>query len=358
MAKLSLAHLRLRSHLLSESPARTAAQVVTTLGAMQAQDYGSAVWAMGCRIPDSKAADIERAIRDRTIVRTWPMRGTLHFVPADDARWMLTLLTPRVIASTATRVRQLELDDATFAKAERTLVKALRGEKRFTRENALRTLERAKISTAGGRGYHMLFRLSMQGLLCGGPREGKQQTFVLLDEWLPKAKSLERDKALALLARRYFGGHGPATVRDFVWWSGLKVAEAKAALASVATELECHRVDGVERWQAPGLSAAATAGVHLLPGFDEFLLAYRERGAVIEAVHVNKVVPGGNGVFLPMMVRDGRIIGTWRRVITKDGVRVTLEPFVPLAKSALKAFEAAAIRYAEFHGLTASFAAP
>lgn len=244
MPGASLALLRLRSQLLSESRCRTAAQVVTALGAMQAQDYGSAVWTMGCRIPGSKAADIEQAIRDRTIVRTWPMRGTLHFVPADDAHWMLTLLTPRVIASTATRVRQLELDDATFAKAERVLVKALQGEKRLTREDTLRALERAKISTAGGRGYHILFRLSMHGLLCGGPREGKQQTFVLLDEWLPKAKSRERDETFALLARRYFGGHGPATVRDFAWWSGLKVVEAKAALASVATELECHRMDG------------------------------------------------------------------------------------------------------------------
>ncbi len=350
-----IAPRRLLSQQIVASRCTTAAEVVTTLGAVQAQDYASALWAIGLRVPASTEADIEQAIRERAIVRTWPMRGTLHFVPAEDVRWMLGLLTPRVIAGTATRVRQLELDAATFAKAERALVKTLQGGQPRTREDTLQILEQAKISTAGGRGYHILFRLAMQGLICHGPREGKQQTFVLLDEWLPKASKarlLGREEALGELARRFFGGHGPATVQDFVWWSGLKVAEARAALASVASSMERHRADGIEYWQTPGQRTADPAGVHLLPAFDEYLLGYKERSAVLDAAHAGKVVPGGNGVFLPMMVRDGRVIGTWKRAVTKDRVRVTLLPFAPLTKSALKAFDAAAVRYGEFHGCT------
>jgi hypothetical protein len=348
--KSDIAWQRLLNQQIVASRCATAAEVVTTLGAMQGQDYASALWAIGLRLPASTEGDIEQAIRDRTIVRTWPMRGTLHFVPAADVRWMLGLLTPRVIAGTAARVRQLELDDATFAKAERALVRALQAGQQLTRDDILLTLEQAKISTAGGRGYHILFRLAMQGLICYGPRVGKQQTFVLLDEWLLRTRSLGREEALAELARRFFGGHGPATVQDFVWWSGLKVAEAKAALASVASSMECHRVDGIEYWHIPGQGIADTAGVHLLPAFDEYLLGYKERSAVLDAAHAGKVVPGGNGVFLPMMVRDGHVIGTWKRAVAKDRARVTLLPFAPLTKSALKAFDAAAVRYGEFYG--------
>lgn len=321
--------LRLASHQLIESRCRTAADVVTALGAVQAQDYGSAVWAIGCRIPGSTEADIERAVRERTIVRTWPMRGTIHFVPADDVRWMLALLAPRVIKSTAARVRSLELDDAIFAKAERILVKAMRG-KWLSREDTLQTLERAGISTADGRGYHIIFRLSMLAVLCGGPREGKTQTFTLLDEWVPKSKSLSREEGLTLLARRFFTGHAPATAQDFAWWAGLKIAEAKAAHASIVTEL---------------VTPQAADSTHLLPGFDEYLLGYKDRSAVLDAAHADKIVPGGNGIFLPMMVRNGRIVGRWKRTISKSGVRVTLEPFV---KTSLKPFDAAVERYVQF----------
>jgi len=343
---------RLLSQQIVASRCTTPAEVVATLGAVQAQDYASALWAIGLRLPASTEEDIEQAVRERTITRTWPMRGTLHFVPAADVRWMLALLTPRVIAGTATRVRQLELDEATFTKAERALTKVLQGGIQRTRKDTLQTLEQAKINTDGGRGYHILFRLAMRGVICHGPRDGKQQTFVLLEEWLPPEKPRNREDSLAELARRFFGGHGPATVQDFAWWSGLKVTEAKAALASIAPELEVHRVDGTKFWQSPDQPPLDDTGVHLLPGFDEYLIGYKERHAVLDTAHADKVVPGGNGVFLPMMVRDGRVIGTWKRAVGKDRVRVTLAPFSPLPKRALKQFDGAALRFGGFYGRT------
>jgi len=348
---IPIGQLRLVSQQIRASRCATAAEVVATLGAVQAQEYASALWAIGLRLPGSTAVDIERAVQTRSIVRTWPMRGTLHFVPALDVRWMLSLLTPRVVAGTATRVRQLELTDATFAKAGRILERALQGNRQLTREAVFQKFEQAGIHTAGGRGYHIVFRLSMQGLICHGPRAGKQQTFVLLDEWLPTRRSLDRDAALAELARRFFCGHGPATVQDFVWWSGLRVTEATSALHAVSSELECRMVTATEYWQAPGQSIPDRREVQLLPSFDEYLLGYRDRIAVLDVAHAGKVVPGGNGMFMPVMVKDGRVIGVWNRVALKGRVRVTLTPFVALSKKASSLFTDAGKRFGAFHGL-------
>lgn len=176
-------------------------------------------------------ADIEQALADRTIIRTWPMRGTLHFVAATDVRWMLELLTPRIVANNAQRLlRQFGLDEAVFARSKDLFVRALQGGKRLARNAMYEVLEAGGVSTAGQRGLHILGRLAQAGVICFGAREGKQQTFALLDEWAPTARRMARDEALAEIARRYFTSHGPATLQDFAWWSGLTVANAQAAL--------------------------------------------------------------------------------------------------------------------------------
>lgn len=348
---------RLVSQQLVRGTSISPAEAVAKLGAVQAQDYGNALWAVGCRIQGATAAGIEEAIAARTIVRTWPMRGTLHFVPAADIRWMLALLTPRILTGTATRLRQLELDEATLAKAERTLRKELQDGTPLSRDAIFQTLERAKISTEGGRGYHILFRMSLQQVLCQGPRLGKQQSFVLMDHWVPETVSFGRDESLGMLARRFFGGHGPATIQDFVWWAGLTQADAKAAVAQVAGELVSQRIGETEYWcSRAAQEAPVTAGVHLLPGFDEYLLGYKNRHAVLEPEHAAKVVPGGNGIFLPMMLKDGHVIGTWKRAVGKGKVTVTLLPFAPLTSKTTKLFAAEAERYGLFLGLRGTLA--
>lgn len=195
--------------------------MVAFFGAVHAQDYRGALWGVGQRVAGATEADVERALAERSIVRTWPMRGTLHFVAPDDVRWMLRLLAPRAIARAAGRHRQLGLDAATFAQSRDRLTAVLAGGNQLTRDAIYAELDRSGISTAGQRGIHILAQLAMEGVICFGARRSKQQTFALLDEWVPSSRMLEGDEALAELAARYFASHGPATLADFAWWSGL-----------------------------------------------------------------------------------------------------------------------------------------
>lgn len=202
---------RLSNQYLAKNRFADPGDVVAWFGAVQAQDYLGSLWGIGLRTIDACEGAVEKAIANRKIVRTWPMRGTLHFVPAADVRWMLKLLTPRVIARSAGRYRQLELDKRTFANSKKVFVRALEGGKQLTRTEMYKALEAAKISVAGQRGIHILGHLAQEGLICFGNRRAKQQTFVLLDEWVPENQSLNREEALAKLARCYFRSHGPAT---------------------------------------------------------------------------------------------------------------------------------------------------
>ncbi|MGH8045737.1 MAG: winged helix DNA-binding domain-containing protein, partial [Chthoniobacterales bacterium] len=305
MTPQDIAGFRLRSQWIVGSAARTPAEVVAHFGAMQAQDHAGALWAIGLRLPDATETDVERAVAEREIVRTWPMRGTLHFVAADDIRWMLELMTPRVIAASRKRWMELELSDTIFAQCRKVLEKLLQGGVALTRDDLLAGLEKKGISTAGGRSYHIPWRLAQERVLCFGPRAGKQKTFVLLDEWVPKSRKLAGDEALAELALRYFASHGPATQADFVWWSGLKSADARAAIALVAPQLASETADGKTYWMRGDSALPGPSPGFLLPGFDEYLLGYTDRSAVLDARHAVKIVPGSNGIFLPMLVNDG-----------------------------------------------------
>ena len=328
--------------------------VVTWLGALQAQDYSGALWAIGLRMTGATERSIEQAIAERAIVRTWPMRGTLHFVAAQDVRWLLALLTPRVIAESAGRYRQLDLDEATFAHSKEVFAKALQGGKRLTRDEMLQELEQAGISTAGQRGYHLLGRSAQDGLICFGTRRGKQQTFTLLDEWVPLTRSLTRDEALAELTRRYFTGHGPATVQDLMRWAGLTAAEAKTGLAAAGKVLVQKTVADRAYWMArdlPELNTGTTA-TYLLPGFDEYLLGYSDRNAVLDPAYAQRICPGGNGMFSPTIVIDGVVTGTWKRTFKGDAVIIETTPFRPLTPAQNEALSVVADRYGEFMGMS------
>ncbi|MEW5961303.1 MAG: winged helix DNA-binding domain-containing protein [Chloroflexota bacterium] len=353
MTDFDIAQRRLHNQSIAPAASMTPGDVVKRLGAVQAQDYLGALWAIGLRLKTATGQTIEQAIRDRQIIRTWPMRGTLHFVAAEDARWMLALLTPRIMAGSATRHKQLELDETTFGRAETLFAASLRGGRRLTRPEMMAVLEQGGIATAGQRGYHVLWWAAQSGLICFGPRQGKQDTFVLLDDWLPAGKTLSREESLAELARRYFSGHGPATLQDFRWWSGLTAAEARAGLETVAARLAHETLDGQTYWFSPSLppAPAASPTAYLLPGFDEYLLGYKDRRAVLDPAHAARVVPGGNGMFKPIIIIDGRVVGAWQRTRRKTKVVVTLEPFEPLSLAQMEAAAAAAEPYGRFLGL-------
>ena len=357
MLARDIAQQRLINQQIAAPPHKKPCDVVATLGAIQAQDFLGALWAIGLRLPQATEAGVKQAVADRTIIRTWPMRGTLHFVAAADVRWMLELLAPRIVASSAGRYRQLELNTAIFLRGEKVLIKALQGGVALTRDQMYEQLERSRISTAGQRGIHILSRLAQEGLICLGAQAGKQPTFVLLDEWVPRARKLARDEALAELARRYFTSRGPAALHDFAWWSGLKVSDAKAGLEMVSSLLVQETLGGSVYWMLQDQLAtpAATAEVNLLPSFDEYLLAYRDRSASLDPRDAPKIVPGKGGMYLPTIVTNGRVQGTWRRTLKKNAVVINTNLFTSPKTRKTPALAGAAERYSRFLGVPLEF---
>lgn len=323
---------------------------------MQAQDYPGALWSIGLRLAEATQEDMERAIAERTIVRTWPMRGTLHFVAAADLHWMRALLAPRMIARAATRHRQLELTTAIFSRAEKIFLKALRGGRRLTREEMFALLEKSRISTTEQRGYHILWRLAQEGLLCFGPHAGKQPTFTLLDEWIPRGKPRGSEESSANLALRYFASHGPATLEDFIAWSGLRISEAKATVKSISTKLTHESLAGVTYWFSPDHCSAAkvTRSAYLLPGFDEYLLGYRDRSPVLAAEYAERICPGSNGMFIPTVILRAQVAGTWARVIKKASVSIDTSPFATFTAANRRAIAQAGQNYSHFLGRKAT----
>jgi Winged helix DNA-binding domain len=350
MTEADIVRFRLVSQKIAASRCKDPAQVVSSLGAMQAQDYLGTLWAIGLRLPGATEKDVERAIADRTILRTWPLRSTLHFTVAADVHWLLELTAPRILSTASLRFERYGLDTAVLARIRKLLVKTLQGSQQLTRDEIYAVLERARISVEGQRGYHILWRMGVDRIICFGTRRGKQPTFTLLEEWAPRDRKLDRDTALAELTRRYFVGHGPATLQDFVWWSGLKVSDAKAGLAMAKSRLESLNLNDQVYWlspETPSLSKAAPM-VYLLPGFDEYLLGYRDRSASLDPACRQKVQAGANGIFLGTIVVNGRVIGTWKRELRKNAARVTTSFFRPLTQAEAGALEKAIGRYCEF----------
>lgn len=341
---------RISNQLISHAKFKTPLEVVSWLGAIQAQDYDGAKWSIGARIPEITDRDVEQAIADKAFVRTWMMRGTLHFVAAADIRWMLELLTPQVIARSAAHYRQLELDDNVFTRSKELFYRELENCKQLTRDEMYSLLEKANISTAGQRGYHILRRAAQDGLIFFGPQIGKRETFVLLDEWAPGAKRMERDLALVELALRYFTSHGPATVNDFAWWSALQVSDAKVGLEAISSRLISEKINGQIYYISSNSNdiPEISSKVYLLPGYDEYLLGYKDRIAVLDEQYAEKICPGRNGVFNPTIVINGRIAGTWKAVVKKSTLMVIPQSFVSFTELEECEFFEAAKRYGRF----------
>jgi Winged helix DNA-binding domain len=343
---LEIGRLRLVSQRLVGSTFRAPAEAVRFLLAMQAQDFHGATWSIGLRVRGSTRRDVDEALASGAIVRSWPMRGTLHFTAGDDLPWLLDLLAPRVLATTRRRHVQLELAPSAFERAGAVASDRLSGGRRLTREALLAAFTEAGLSIEGQRGYHLLGHLAHTQLLCFGPPSGTAQTFVLFSEWIRRPRRLERDEALGELAHRYFRGHGPATLKDFLGWAQLTVAEGKKALAIVGSRLSTVTLNDTVHWLAADARdllerhrSEVEASTLALPGFDEYVLGYKDRSAVLAPKFFEQIVPGGNGVFKPTIVVDGQVVGTWQR--TQRGRTTTLEPipFTRLSRAQRQQFE-------------------
>lgn len=320
------------------------------LFALQAQDYPGARWSVGLRSADGTAADVDSALAAGHIVRSWPMRGTLHLVAPEDLAWMLALTRPRQATWAAKRRDDLGLSEADLARAGEIARERLRGVRPMRRDDLLAAFREAGIPTTDQRGYHLLWNLAQDGITVFGPMDGAQPTFVLFDEWITTSRHLEGDDALEEFARRYFASHGPATDRDFAWWSSLTLTDARRAIALAG--LESREFDGVVHHLPAGLDPARD-GVDLLPGFDEYLLGYSDRTAVVAPEHLPRIVPGNNGVFRPTIVDRGEVVGLWSARRLTRRTLVGLDPFAPLPARVQAGIATAVRRYGRFLGTEA-----
>lgn len=315
----------------------TAAQAVEWLTCVQAQDLPGALTSVALRVRDGTRPAVEAVIDSGVVARSWPMRGTLHLIPAVDLPWLVALAAPRILAATAKRRRDLGISASDLDTVRRLTIAALDDAGRLSRDDLLERFRTAGQPTAGQRGAHLISHLAMTGLVCYGPFQGGRQQLVLVDTWAPGARrlgdDLDRDEALAEWALRYFRGHGPATVKDFTWWTRLLAADVKAGVAQARPHLESVDVDGVEHLMDPAtpdrLAAArrSALGVLLLPGFDEYVLGYTDRSAALPDEFADRICPGGNGMFLGSVVARGQLVGTWRREGSGSRRTVRATPF-------------------------------
>lgn len=342
--------LRLKNQGILDAPFKSVKEVVKHLGAVQAQDYGASLWAIGLRMAGSpKPTDIEKAVQKKEIVRMWPMRGTIHWVPAEDARWMLELMKPRIISAYKRRHAFHGVVEAELETSRKAIAKALKGGKQMTRPQLYEVLEKTGIKTAESRGLHILGRMAHDPLICFGPRQGNLPTFVLFDEWLPKSKNLSRDEALAVLTLRYFTSHGPATIQDMVWWSFLAGRDIKIGIEKNKGKLVSEVIEGKTYYMPVSKSRGSVKDTaYLLPAFDEYIVGYKDRSAVLEDAHKHKVNPGANGVLQPVVVINGQVVGNWKKEIRKGQVVVTPKPFTSFSKSDEKLIVSGADVYRNF----------
>jgi hypothetical protein len=346
---------RLFHQRISHSDLKSPAEVVAWMGGIQAQDYASAEWSIGVRLPGATSTTVEQAITDKKIVRTWTLRGTLHFVAAADVHWMLALLAPRMIAGNVRRYKELELDESTLARSNVILAEALQDGTQLSRARLLAILEQNDVSTQGQRGVFMLQRAALDGLICRGMMDGSNALYRALDVPSKTAK-MAGDEALAEFARRYFTSHGPATFQDFVGWTGILTADARAGLEAVKSELVEEKIDDQTYYHPSSSSLPTSADAHVLPGFDEYVLGYKDRDAILDRQYANHIVPGGNGIFKPTIIIQGRIVGTWSRAFKKGVVVVTPHPFTQLTAAEQDAFAVAVQHYGRFHEMPVKLA--
>ena len=347
----AIASRRLHNQSLAAPRFAQPADAVGWLGAVQAQDYAMAKWALGLRVANATDAGIEKAFNHGRILRTHVLRPTWHFVSPEDICWMLELTAPRVKAILSHYDRKLGLTATVLSRCHATMAKALDADGHLTREELARCLERKRIEARGQRLARIVMHAELDGLVCSGPRRGKQFTYALLERRVRKAARIDREEARAKLALRYFVSHGPAQLKDFAWWSGLTVKDAADGLESVKSQLARETLDGKTYWSSLACAPKEKpTRSFLLSIYDEYTIAYKDRSALGGDRFAEMFLRMGNALTAVLVV-DGKIAGTWKRAIGKNTVDVVVRPLRRLSSTEKKAVAVAADRYGAFLGV-------
>ena len=333
---------RLISQQLVDPHYKKVKDLVAWMGAIQAQDYNMAKWAIGIRLPGSTEKMVEKAIEKGEIIRTHVLRPTWHFIASEDVYWLLELTGPHIQTKLKTRQKHLELTEKIIRKSHKLFEKALEGGEHLTREELMYILTKAKIIISDNRSSHLLVSAELEGIICNGAPRAKKQTYALLEKRVPRLIQLNREEALAKLAGKYFQSHGPATVQDFIWWSGLPAGDGKKALEMIKASLMAETIKKQTYWFPSSFSFRLKdkQPIYLLPAYDEFIVSYRDRTAIFEPEHHNKSI-SKNGIFYPVILKKGLATGTWRPVREKGSLTVEVEFFNPKNKISLGGLEKA-----------------
>jgi len=340
---------RLKNQRLTPNQFEKPEQVVAWLGAVQAQDYHGALWALGLRLRGSTQPAVERAFQEGRILRTHVLRPTWHFVAPHDIRWMLALTAPHVHRLNDSIYRIQGIDSEVYKRSRKIIVKALQGENQLTRGELASLFESSGVKIDNGlRLGYILMRAELDGIICSGPRRGKQFTYMLLDERAPASKTLSKPEALAELAARYFTSRGPASLKDFAGWSGLSMADARTALEAVNHKLESEEINGQPCWfpQTRTRELPRSSFVYLLSIYDEYISGYKDRTSM-DVGFSRQLFAMGNALQY-IIVMDGFFVGTWKRMINKDAVIMQMKYFKKLNQPEKLAVLHAADRYGEF----------
>lgn len=351
MNNTEITQRRLHSQSLTQSIFETPAEVVSHLGAVQAQDYAGAKWALGQRMMAAKDSDLDRAFNDGSILRTHLLRPTWHFVTPNDIRWILMLTAPRVHAANAYYYRKTGLDAATVKKSNAVITKALRGGNFLPRTELASALEKGGVSISEDlRLTYIVMHAELDGVICSGPRKGKQFSYALLDERVPSAKAISRDEALSEMTRRYFKTRGPATLQDFCWWSGLTMADAKNGMEMVKGEFANARINDQQYWfdDSISLPRKSQPKAYLLPNYDEYFIGLKDRSAIGEIASKANIAADDPSLLAHVIILNGQIVGNWKRTINKSDVLIETNLITKLGKTEKDLIHRAAIRFGNF----------
>ena len=341
--------LRMHNQQIDSAVPTTPKQLVSLMGAMQAQDFAMSKWAIGHRVPDSTLMSVEAAYNAGDILRTHLMRPTWHLVSSDDISWMLELTAPQIKKIMRTNDKRYELDAIAYSGCNQLIENVLSTRGNFTREELVHEFEKEHIRTDENRLSHILIQAELEGIICSGPIRKNKLTYSLLADRVPPKRAITRDEALATLAGRYFTSHGPATLRDFTWWSGLTVTDSRKALEMIKTCFLSETIGTETFWfSEPSVKARpVNPSVHLLPAYDEYLISYANRSAALATVH-NKKTISNNGIFRPVIVVNGQVEGLWKRTTVKDLVKLETSHFQLHDPEVLQGIKEEATRFGIF----------
>ena len=337
----NIAHIRLSAQQLLIPSYTTAHDLVSWLGAVQAQEFAQTIWGIGLRLPFRLASEIEQEFNEGRILRTHLLRPTWHFVTAEDIQWMLALTAPRVHAVNKFMYRQTELNESIFRHCNELIIQSLQGGKQLTREELNEVFKQHSIEASSHRLSYIMMYSELNGTICSGAKKGNQHTYALISERITQVPQLSIDEALLELTKRYFQSRGPATVNDFSVWSGLTLTECRKGINSLGKELISYQLEGALYYftqQQTEISDKPTRML-LLPMYDEYVMGYKDRSAIF--VNRNNLKPKPKSLHNCIIIWNGQVIGTWKRTVTSKTMNVEYQFFEKLSIEQNLAFEQA-----------------